>query len=425
MRRFVARRGKRSIAKKLTDADVSVRQAALAALAAIHATDAVPAMIAAAADPAVRFEAMQALAECPIAGRCRSISMAWSIRARGCATPRGAALITLRHVDRRGHHRAVQAARTPQRVRVRAARGVYLAGADRRMAVSRFVAQIGACRNSIRPTPRSQAAGGRSTGHRLKWQPLKTDDPQGRISLHGRVRARFRLLGHGLCGDPAEAAGSTEFTIGSDDQAVIWVNGRKVYEFTRRPRAGIGMPRKVDVALQAGVNHIWFMVGNDSGPWEFSLNTSRRDPQFAFLYDNVPAKLDPSAYRDYALKNAGDPEPRPRTVHRSQGGELHQVPQRSSGMGGKVGPDLAGIAAKYPRDGIDPLGPRAVEPDRRRLSSDDHHDHRWQDSARHRQERHRPRGRFGRRRSQDRVHIPQRPTSTNAPKAISRSCPAG
>ena len=105
----------------------------------------------------------------------------------------------------------------------------------------------------------------------------------------------------------------------------------------------------MNVELQAGVNHIWFMIGNDGGPWDFSLNTSRRDPQFAFLFDNVPAKLDLSVYRDYALKNAGNPE-HGRVLFTDLKGasciKCHSV----GATGGKVGPDLAGIAAKYPRE---------------------------------------------------------------------------
>src|SRR5262245_31886653 len=72
-------------------------------------------------------------------------------------------------------------------------------------------------------------------------------------------------------------------------------------------------------------------------------------PPGRFLYENLPAKLDPVAYREFALDKPGKPASGRRLFADLKGVaciNCHSV----AGEGGKVGPDLAGIAAKYPRD---------------------------------------------------------------------------
>jgi len=72
-------------------------------------------------------------------------------------------------------------------------------------------------------------------------------------------------------------------------------------------------------------------------------------PRFAFLAQSLPAKLDPSAYRDYALTHEGD-------VQRGKGVffDSHSVGctkcHSIGGIGGKIGPDLAGIGGKQSRE---------------------------------------------------------------------------
>ncbi|HVW02339.1 MAG TPA: c-type cytochrome, partial [Planctomycetaceae bacterium] len=142
--------------------------------------------------------------------------------------------------------------------------------------------------------------------------------------------------------------GPTEFVLGSDDQAVLWVNGQKVYEFLGN-RGWNANAAKVKVDLKKGENLVYFQCGNTGGGWDYSLQVSQRDPRFTFLFENVPQKLDPAAYVDFGTKNKGNPE-RGRSLFADTKGigciKCHAV----GGEGGKIGPDLTGVGAKYPRE---------------------------------------------------------------------------
>ena len=339
--------GQAVIAKKLTDGEASVRQAALAALAKLHATEAVPAMIAAAADPAVRFEAIQALAAMPD-HRALPIYLDGLVdKNQGLREASRTALILLRQaigpdvIELHKRHELSQSVRAALQEVFSAPApitGWQFLGSWPKSAAPRF--DTARAPNLKRPIV--------VDGRELKWQPLNTEHPQGRISLQSLLSPNSDCWGMGYAAIDAAEPGRAELIIGSDDQALVWLNGVKVLDFDGN-RGWNWESDRVAVELRAGVNHVWFQVGNDGGPWEFSLNIRRREPRFAFLYENVPPKLNLSAYRDYALANTGNPA-HGRLLFTDLKGvaciKCHSV----AGDGGKVGPDLAGIAAKYPRE---------------------------------------------------------------------------
>jgi putative heme-binding domain-containing protein len=73
------------------------------------------------------------------------------------------------------------------------------------------------------------------------------------------------------------------------------------------------------------------------------------DSQFAFLHENIPPELEPSAYAQFATDHRGDPRRGQQLFADPEGigcAKCHVV----GGAGtGNVGPDLLGIGAKYPR----------------------------------------------------------------------------
>lgn len=182
----------------------------------------------------------------------------------------------------------------------------------------------------------------------LKWKPVKTQDADGRVSPGKYVKPDegVWVLAYATIESPLDH--SAEFLLGSDDQAVLWVNGQRVFQFGGNRGWGAGTD-KGKVALKKGTNHIYFLCGNSSGPWDFSLALRMQNPDFAFLYENVPAALDVAAFREYGLKNAGDAT-RGRKLFADEKGvsciKCHAV----KGEGGKIGPDLLGVGTKYPRE---------------------------------------------------------------------------
>lgn len=183
---------------------------------------------------------------------------------------------------------------------------------------------------------------------RLSWKRITTDDAAGKVSPARHVDPDSDVWVLAYAEIEAVADQESEFVIGSDDQAKLWVNGELVYEFMKN-RGWSAEADRGPLKLRKGVNRIYLLCGNDGGPWDFSLEIRLKDPQYAFLYENTPAQLDTSVYRQHALTNAGNAE-RGRTLFFDAKGvgcaKCHAVGEQ----GAKVGPNLTGIGGKYPRE---------------------------------------------------------------------------
>jgi putative heme-binding domain-containing protein len=182
---------------------------------------------------------------------------------------------------------------------------------------------------------------------KLKWREMTTKEPHGRFSPTN-LRPNSDCWAIAYAAVESNEAKTTTYLIGSDDQVKLFVNGEQIYEF-KDNRGWSPDHTRGQLSLRAGVNHIYLMTGNTGGPWDFSLAIGGRDPRFAFLFDNVAAKLDASVYRDFAMKKPGDAT-RGRVLFNDAKGvgcvKCHAV----GGEGGKVGPDLVGVGSKYPRE---------------------------------------------------------------------------
>ena len=88
--------------------------------------------------------------------------------------------------------------------------------------------------------------------------------------------------------------------------------------------------------------------GNRGGPWQFSVAVTA-PADFAFLKGPSAAGFDPEAYRAAAMKGRGDPSAAAGSSADLKG--LACIKCHAVGKeGGNVGPELASIASKYPRD---------------------------------------------------------------------------
>ncbi|HTN75888.1 MAG TPA: HEAT repeat domain-containing protein [Pirellulaceae bacterium] len=182
----------------------------------------------------------------------------------------------------------------------------------------------------------------------VKWQRMLAQDADGRISPAKYVKGDNDVWVLAYAEITAPLDHQAEFLLGSDDQAVLWVNGQRVSQFGGNRGWTPGQDRG-QVALKKGVNQIYFLSGNSSGPWDFSLAMRMQNPDVAFLYENVPAALDVASFREFALQNAGNAE-RGRAIFSNEKGVACIKCHAVSGQGGKIGPDLLGVGTKYPRE---------------------------------------------------------------------------
>lgn len=184
---------------------------------------------------------------------------------------------------------------------------------------------------------------------KFSWRDVHIDDKDGRLSgLKVWPTDNQNVWVYGYAEVTADAAGLQTLHLGSDDQLIVWINGKQVYEF--RDSRGWGAKQgTIQAEFQKGINHIWVMWGNNGGPWDLSVQVSKQSPKYAFLKENIPMMLDLGAYAKYALEHPGDPQAGKKIFFNAQGVgcvKCHAVDKE----GGKVGPDLTGIAIKYPRE---------------------------------------------------------------------------
>ncbi len=171
----------------------------------------------------------------------------------------------------------------------------------------------------------------------------------GRVNLAGKFSPSDNVVVYGYTEIEAPEARDAELLVGSDDTIVLWVNGKKVHSFDNS-RGWSFDQDKVRIKLEKGKNTLLVRCGNKSGPWEFSVAVSADASKYAFLQGGAK-KLDLEAFRAFARKNPGDPEKGKKLFNDVKGlgcVKCHSV----GGEGGKVGPDLAGIALKYKREDL-------------------------------------------------------------------------
>jgi len=198
----------------------------------------------------------------------------------------------------------------------------------------------------------------------LRWKGIASSHPQGMVEPGQHCDSRDNVWAMAYAAIESKEGGTIAWRAGSDDQAIIYVNGEKVLE-QLGDRGWSADQAKGQATLKPGVNHVWFQTGNSGGPWQFSLAVGGPDPAFAFLYENVAPQLDLSAFRDFAAKNAGNVERGEKLFFDKNGigcVKCHSIGDKGDA---KVGPNLLGVGQKYPRE---ELARSVLEPSNRIVS---------------------------------------------------------
>jgi putative membrane-bound dehydrogenase-like protein len=341
------------LAETLKDQDVAVRQAALAALADLKSKETVPAMLAAAGDPAVRFEAQTALAAIPDKRALGLYLDGLTSKSQPLRKASHEALVTLRgeigpdilelHKRNelppavRGSLQAVFSSPTPLR-KWQVVGAFVKDGPDGRKNLPKFDPAAAPDLSAKYPSGDKQVG----------WRETTTNDPAGKVDGNSVFGGWSAFWGLAYTALNSEVDTESAIVLGSDDQITVWVNGKQVYDY-QGDRGWAADQGRATVKLNKGVNHLWILSGNTGGGWAYSAAVSQRDPRFAFLFENVPAKLDPAVYATFATKNKGDAERGDKIFSNEKGVgciKCHSV----NGRGGKIGPDMAGVGLKYPRE---------------------------------------------------------------------------
>lgn len=188
-------------------------------------------------------------------------------------------------------------------------------------------------------------------GKEVRWQRNQKGNPalHGKVDLAQRFSPSNNVVAYGRAEIESENDRDARLLLGSDDTLTVWLNGKKVFDFNGNRGWNFDQD-KVDVHLQRGKNELQVRCGNNGGPWEFSVAVSGDAARYAFLRGGKQ-KYDLEAFRAFARKNPGDAE-RGRKLFQDVKGlaciKCHAV----GGMGGQVGPDLAGIGLKYKREDL-------------------------------------------------------------------------
>ena len=183
----------------------------------------------------------------------------------------------------------------------------------------------------------------------LRWQKVSTDHPDGMVDPSKFCQPGSDNWAVAYASINVKETGSFAWSVGSDDQFILYINGKRIADYLGNRGWGVNQNRGT-VTLAAGVNHIYLWTGNTGGGWQYSFAIGGPDPKLDFLYKDVPPRLDLAAYRDHAGKNKGDAA-RGKAIFFDANGigcaKCHAVGKEGTAT---VGPNLLQIGARYPRE---------------------------------------------------------------------------
>ena len=332
---------------KLKDDSADVRNATLKALAACGDRDSIPAMIALANEEPTRFEATLALAKMPDVRALQVYLRGVTDRSQEVRKASSGAIGSIRDKAEpvleqlSGRHELAPAA-LPE------LRKIYnqLQPVDGWHVMGPFPFNDRPPNRPNLPVDLTANAPG-PDGTTLEWKPIPIGGEHGVVDL-----AKF-YGGKGDCSAFATAvlespvARPARMAVGSDDTLTVWLNGKEVHKFNGN-RAYSPETARFDVDLRKGKNLLMVKCGNVGGPWEFSVAVTGL-ADYAFLKGPSTGGFDPDKFKAVAMKGPGKPDKGKALFFDAKGlacSKCHVV----AGEGGAIGPELSGIAARYPKE---------------------------------------------------------------------------
>ncbi|MDB5352160.1 MAG: putative rane-bound dehydrogenase [Planctomycetota bacterium] len=333
----------------VTDANVEVRKAAIAALGILQDRVAIPALLIAAEKDDTRFESTRALAAMPDLRSLQVYLHGLTDKNADLRKESAAALASIRDkaapvLESLAERHELSPAALPELTKV-------FTGVQPIMSWQ----IVGPVKLDEKPSFSVEAPIDLSAslhgadGKALKWKAEKAIDGKGQVDLNKVFNNPPEAAAYAYAELKSSVARKAQFVGGSDDTLTVWVNGNKVYDFQDR-RGFDPEAARFEADLVAGVNRILVNCGNRGGPWSFSVAASSPS-EYAFLKAPSSAAFDPDAYRQFALNQKGSAE-KGKVLFADLKGLACIKCHAIKGQGGTVGPDLADIGVKYPKDEI-------------------------------------------------------------------------
>ncbi|MBI5362962.1 MAG: ThuA domain-containing protein [Planctomycetes bacterium] len=188
--------------------------------------------------------------------------------------------------------------------------------------------------------------GARYTGREkaeFGWRDARADPKTGFLDLRAFYDGFDEVSAFAFARVTSSSKRKAKLLVGSDDMVRVWLNGALVHE-NDSYRAWREDEDELDVELQQGENALLVRVDNGGGGWSFDVKLSSEGT--GPLFDRKALAPGLEDYRAFALEHAGDPR-RGFEVFRLQSGPMCIRCHAVFGEGGKVGPDLSDVAAKY------------------------------------------------------------------------------
>lgn len=186
-----------------------------------------------------------------------------------------------------------------------------------------------------------------------RWREVAAEDPTGRVNLLPLVQPQEHTVVYASADVLVPAEGLCEFALGSDDSVTVWVDGEEAFRFGG-DRAWAARQDRFTLKLSRGEHRVVLRVGQTGGLFDFSLEMKPPPAGVWAAYAPLDPESERAPYREAALRGAGDPGKGQRLFRDPRGvncAQCHSVsaPAEWKVVGGVVGPDLRGIAARYDR----------------------------------------------------------------------------
>jgi tetratricopeptide (TPR) repeat protein len=110
----------------------------------------------------------------------------------------------------------------------------------------------------------------------MKWKPVGTSDPTGRIDLKKAVTDADNVAAYAYAEITCDADQDVVFRTGSDDGMKLWVNGKQVFG-KNEPRGLTVDQDTIPAHLLKGVNKVLVKVLQGGGNWEFCTRVTTPD----------------------------------------------------------------------------------------------------------------------------------------------------
>ena len=192
-------------------------------------------------------------------------------------------------------------------------------------------------------------------GKEVGWKDQSGDVESGHVNLGKAFQNNGMVCAYAYTEFNSSEEADAKIFCGSDDQIAIWLNGKKIHDFSGS-RGYEADKDQVPVHVVTGTNRLFVKIGNIGGDWEFGMRMpGLEDGKFVKSKEAAPDEKQRAfvlaANADGSWLHAGDPAHGEKLFHDQSSalGGICATCHTVRGKGGQVGPDLTAIGVNYKR----------------------------------------------------------------------------